>query len=270
MVTTRAIQGAVTAETIEYVYVVDDGDRAEVVLLGDTRDLLLVEVRAHERDVAVHELRDGRLGGRAQERVNRADAPEAVLVVDDVDVFDRLGRHGALNRPQRLGGRERLGNRDEIERHAAAGGVLVVLPQLGDVLRVVLVELLHHRRLLLHRQMVDDVGDDVGGHLLDDVLEPRLSHAVDDRDARVVPERAQDLRRGHRIERLEHADAVREIEVVEQFREVHGLDGFQEDPETGGIEPFVLKDLGQTLLFVPVHQRMISRPENRCQSTPVR
>ena len=237
---------------------VHDGDGADPVLLSEAGDLLLVGAGADDGDLLAHEVADLFVGLVEHEPREGADSLEVVVLVGDVDEVDRVGVDGTLDLLDHLARRGVGGHGHEVPGHAAARGVRRILAQVLDVRLLVRVHLEQHLLLLVVRQVVDDVGDRVVGHLVDDGAELVLADLVDELDLRIVGHRRQRLGRDLGVEHLEDADALVEVEVVEIQGEVDRMDRCQEGPDLVAVHPFLLQQLRERLILFG-HYRILCR-----------
>ncbi len=92
-----------------------------------------------------------------------------IVLVGDVDVENHLHVFGLLQGLDRLVGGEILLQGEEFGGHDPAGGVLAVLEQLLDLLRVLVLHDVQDLFGQLLGEIADDVDGVVVGHLLEDL-----------------------------------------------------------------------------------------------------
>ena len=119
----------------EHVGGVDDGDGDQVVLVDLAGDALLVLVDPGEDDVALHDVLDPGQGPGEDQPLERDEADEPALGVDDVAVVDRLAVGGLVAEPLEGLADGQVGReRHVVGRHDRAGGARLVAGQAADVL----------------------------------------------------------------------------------------------------------------------------------------
>ena len=210
----------------------------------DLGDLVLVGEHLDRGRLLDHELADRPVRGRDDEVAQREHAAQALLVVDDVDVVDRLRVGLQLAQPgDGLVGRELLAHGHELGGHDAAGRVLGIAEQLGHLVGLLAV---HERQDLVPgrvREVGDEVGRVVGAHLLEDVRRPlglevledldlRLGlHLLDGVGRRLVVEDGQDAGPVARCELVDDRGQVGRVQLLEA-----GMRHAQADRGDGGLD----------------------------------
>ena len=169
---------------------VDDGDGEQVVLVDLAGDRLLVLVDPGEDDVALHDVLDHGRAARQDQPLERDEADQPALVVDDVAVIDRLAVGRLVAEPfEGLADGDVRRERDVVGRHDArrrsrarswpGGGCPRARPGRGYG-RIgsthVLVEPVDQVGALVVRHQVQQLGGLRGRHRLD---EPDLAVGVE-------------------------------------------------------------------------------------------
>ncbi len=168
--------------------------------------------------------------GRDDEQLPQGENPHQVVVlVGDVDVEDHLHILGLLQRGDRLPDGQVLLQGEDLRRHDAAGGVLLVLEQLLDLLRVFI---LHDVEDLFGEflgHVADDVDGIVVGHLLENLGDGLLFDLLQELGAGAVIELGKDVGRGFGLlDEVEEDALFLQIEIAEKMGDVGGM-GLGED-----------------------------------------
>ena len=150
--------------------VVEDGERAEVVLVEDLGDFAGGGVDAAADDMTLGEVGDGGLGGGEQELDDGDEAGELVFGVGEVDVGDGLGI--ALELAQGgdgVAGGGVAGEGDVVGGHEAGGGVGGELEEIFDFLALFGLHLFEDGVGAFFGELGEEIGGGGGIHLFDDV-----------------------------------------------------------------------------------------------------
>ena len=169
------VLGLLLAEDVHGVVVGDDADEPaggvddrqgeQVVLVDLAGDGLLVLVDPAEDDVALHDVFDRGGPAREDQVLERDEADQPSIVVDDVAVVDRLAVGGLVAEPfEGLADGDVGRQRDVVGRHDRAGGSGLVAGQPADVFALGLGEVGEHDVHEILVEPVDQVGPLVVRH----------------------------------------------------------------------------------------------------------
>ena len=208
----------------EHVGGIDDGDRDQVVLVDLAGDGLLVLVDPGEDHVALHDVFDHGRAARQDQLLERDEADQPALVVDDVAVIDRLAVGGLVAEPlEGLADGDVRGQGDVVGRHDRAGGAGLVAGQPADVLALGLGQEREHRVDHVLVEPVDQVGPLVVRHHVEQLGGLLRRHRLDEADLAVGLEVAEDLGAIARGQDAEQGVAVVGLEVLDHLGEPAGV-----------------------------------------------
>ena len=134
-------------ETDEFVGLIDNREREEIVLGDEPRNLALVGAGADAYDLGDHDglERTARVADNKLPQI--ADADELAVLVDDIEIEGHLDVFVArLERLDRLAAGGGPGECEDVGRHDAAGGVFVVGQQGVYLIGVVALPVLEQGR----------------------------------------------------------------------------------------------------------------------------
>ena len=203
---------------------VDHGDGDQVVLVDLAGDRFLVFVDPGEDHVALHDVFDHGRPARQDQPLERDEADQPALVVDDVAVIDRFAVGGLVaEQLEGLADGDVRRQRDVVGRHGRAGGARLVAGQAADILALGLGQERKHRVDDVFVEPVDQVGTLVVRHQVEQLGGLLGRHRLDEPDLAVVVEVAEDLGAvaGGRI--VEERVAILGLEVFDQLGDPAGV-----------------------------------------------
>ena len=143
----------------------------QVVFLNHLHHLVDGCIDVAGDEVLVHHVLHLGDAGAGNHLLQREEALQALLVVDDIDVVDIVHVLGLLaHLAQALGHGPVLVDDNHFRTHQTAGGVLVVLQQVNDVARLFdVLDVRKHLFLLFLVEVTDDIDGIVGIHGIDEL-----------------------------------------------------------------------------------------------------
>ena len=251
---------------------VHDGDRHQVVLGDDARDLFLVGLRRHGHHVGVGDdaHRAGRVG--REQAAQRDHADQVAMGVDHEHLeAAALGRHLADVR-HGLRHRGRVVHGHDVGRHEAARRLVRVVEELLDLLRLLGLHQVEDRLGLLAGQLLHDVGRPVGRHRVEDLRDLLLLEGLHEVEQRLVVELRQDLARLLARQQPEQRNPTLLRRLGQQPRDVRRVRLGQ--PRGERVVAPLVEQLAQRIdeLRAVIHEGhygpTVTQSENRARPTP--
>jgi hypothetical protein len=150
--------------------------------MSSAGDLFLVHRDRHARHLGVHDLGELAIGPGQDQVAHRQHAEQVPPLIDHVDIKHLLELFAEPAKlVDGLFDREALGQRRDLWRHDAAGGVRRVLLELADLRGFVRLHLIDDRIVHLVRQMLQHIDRVVGGHGRDNHRSLRSTHVLEHR-----------------------------------------------------------------------------------------
>ena len=197
------------------------GQGEEVVLGHRLGDLVGRDVRRDGPHGSRHGALEKRVVVGGEDVAHGERAQDALLLVDDVEVEERLGVAG--DGPEALEGLahgESRRERDEVRPHEAARRVLVVHEQLGHLFGRALFHELDEVPGVLALDLAEDVGRLVGRHLLEDLRSAPLGQVLDDLRLHLGLQLVQRLGRRLDLQLLEDPGSLGARHLAQDVRDV--------------------------------------------------
>ena len=179
-------------------------------------------IGAHADGVGLHHVLDLGCRGVGDGGLEREDALQAVIIVNDIDVINLIQVLGLLaHRLDAVGHRHILVDDNHLGGHVTTGGILVILQQVNDVARLLhVIDVADDVLTVLLVKLLDHVNGIVGVHLLHLLGDFLVGHQLHQVMTLVLVEFHQDVGGGLVVEHQHDEQRFLIAEVAHQLGQV--------------------------------------------------